>query len=101
MVTKETRIFARKVFLLCARKARPPWRIADNCVEAVGFHDLEELGVPVEDVDALTLLVIKEAQLLVLVEIWADEGVAAFDVVAKIGKGAFAEELEIFTYGLF
>ncbi len=36
------------------------------------------------------------ADLLVVVEIGADEGVAAFDVLTEVGQGAFVNELELF-----
>ena len=39
--------------------------------------------------------------MLVLVEIWTDERVATFDVVAKVRESAFAEQFEGFADGFF
>src|SRR6266851_982986 len=47
-------------------------RISNNGVEAAGFHDLGELGVPIEDVDAVAFIFIEEEHFLLLVKIGAD-----------------------------
>ena len=57
-------------------------------------ENLWELGGPVEDVDAVAFFVIEQGHLLLLVEVGADEGVAAFDVVAQVGQGAFVEQAQ-------
>ena len=50
--------------------------------------------MPVEDVDAVAFLVVEQRHLLLLVEVRADEGVAALDVVAEVGQGAFVEQAQ-------
>ena len=46
--------------------------------------------MPVEDVDAVLGFFVKEEHLLLVVEIGADEGIAALDVVLEIGENALA-----------
>ena len=72
-------------------------RIADHRVEAAGPHDLRELGVPVEGVDAVRLLVIQQPQahLPAFVEVRPDQRVAALDVVPQVGKGTLLHEAEL------
>jgi len=60
---------------------------ATTPVEELSPEDLWKLGVPIENVNAVALLVVEQGHLLLLVEIRADEGVAAFDVVAEVGQG--------------
>jgi hypothetical protein len=84
-----------------AKSARQgyPWRVSDDSVEAgvFAFEDVGEFGGPVEGVDFEFFLVVEEGQLLAVEEVGADEGVAAFDVGAEIGEGAFfGEEGEVF-----
>ena len=62
-------------------------RIPDHRVEPAGLHDPWELGVPVEDVDAVAFVVVEQAHLLAVLEVGADERVAALDVAAQVGQG--------------
>ncbi len=68
-------------------------RIADHGIEAgsLAYENLWKLGLPVKDVDTIPFLLIHQTQILLIVEVRADEGVAAFDVVTQIGQGAFVE----------
>ena len=70
--------------------------VADNGVEASCLFDSWEaiLTPPVEEVDAVLFFLIDHGHLLLLVEVGANEGVAAFDVVAQVGQGAFVEEAQ-------
>ena len=63
-------------------------RVADDGVEAAAFHDVGELGVPIEGVDAREFIVVEQPGLAVVVEVGADQAVAALDVAAEIGQGA-------------
>jgi len=47
---------------------------------------------PIEGVDAVDLFFVEEVGLYLLVEVWSDEGVAAFDVGGEVGEGSFVEE---------
>ena len=94
-------MFTPEVFQLLITKVYAPRRISNHRVEATGFHNFRELGIPIENVDTVALFVVEEAHLLVFVKVRADEGVAAFDVVAEVGEGARAEELEVLADGFF
>ena len=48
-------------------------RISDHGVEAAGFHDLGELRVPIEDVDAVAFFFVEEEHFRLLIKIGADE----------------------------
>lgn len=50
---------------------------------------------PVKDVDPVAVFVVQEVHLLILVEVRANEGIAAFDVVAEIGEGSLAPDFEL------
>jgi len=59
-------------------------RIADHRVKPAFLHDFRKFGVPIKGVDPIDFRFVKEAGLLVVVEIRSDQGVAAFDVVRQV-----------------
>src|SRR5436309_1686025 len=71
------------------------WRVPNHRIKPTRFHDLRELRLPVEDVDAVAFFVLEQRALVVFVEFGADEGVAALDVAGEVGQGTFVEELEL------
>ncbi len=78
---------------------RSPGRVSDDGVEAgvFGIEDGGEFCGPVEGVDFEFFFVVEEGQLPAGIEIGGDKGVAAFDIGAEVGQGAFfGEEEELF-----
>ena len=69
-------------------------RISDDRIKPARLEDFRKFLLPIEDVDAVAFFVIELGHLLLLIKIGADERVAAFDVVAKIGQGAFLEHAQ-------
>jgi len=65
-------------------------RIPNHAVEAAAFHDFRKGFLPVEDVDAVLCFLVEEGHLIVLVEVGADERVAALDIAAEVGEDALA-----------
>lgn len=60
------------------------WRVPNHSIEPAGLHDCRKFCVPVEGVDPVSLLILKQTDLLVLIEVGADEGIAAFAIVAEV-----------------
>ncbi len=75
--------------------------IADYGIEAAGFHDVGELGVPIKDVNTIAFFFVEEQHFRLLVKIGTDERVAAFDVAAEIGQSALVIETQLRGKGLF
>ena len=61
-------------------------RVADHRVKSALFHDVAKLGLPVKGIDPVHLFLIKQGHLLMVVEVRADQGIAALDVVGQIGQ---------------
>src|SRR5439155_24443878 len=57
-------------------------------------EDARKLLVPVEDVDAVPLLVGEQREFGLLIEIRADERIAALDVVTQVRQGAFLKHAQ-------
>lgn len=57
----------------------------------VTAEDFRELLVPIEGIDPQSFILVRKAQLLIVIEVGADEGVAALDVAAQVGQGAGAD----------
>ena len=72
-------------------------RISDDAIEAALLEDLGEGGFPVEDIDAEAGVLVEHVELGVVVEVGADEGVAAADVAGEVGEDAlaFGEEVAL------
>lgn len=71
------------------------WRVADYRVKPARLHDLREFLLPVEDVDAVAFLVVEQAALPPVVEVRADERVAALDVVGEVGQGTLVVQEQL------
>src|ERR1035438_8742259 len=69
-------------------------RVTDDSIETASLENLGELGVPVEDVNVVAFFVVEQGHLLLLVEVWTDEGITAFDVVTEVRQGTFVEQTE-------
>ena len=69
-------------------------RIPNHRIKPARLHDRRERGVPVEYVDSQSLLLVVEQIALrrLVVEIGADQRVAALDVASEVGQHAFAVE---------
>src|SRR2546422_11340774 len=78
-------------------------RIPNDSIKPSVFpvKDVRKSGFPVKDVDAVSLLLVKEAHLLFIVKVGADEGVSALDVIAQVGQCTFLEQLKLSDDGLF
>ena len=63
-----------------------------DCVETAGGHDLCEFFLPIEDIDAEPFFFIEDTREPAFVKVWADEGVAAFDVASEVGQDPFMEK---------
>jgi hypothetical protein len=78
------------VYLMEAIRWIPNHRIKTTC-----FEDFREFRLPVKDVDTLGFFFIHEIHLFAVIEIRADERIAAFDVAAQIGERPFVKELAL------
>ena len=68
-------------------------RIADDCIEPTGLHDLRELGLPVERIDKAHLLLVRHELTREVVR--TDEAIPALDVLAKVWQRALMHEGEL------
>ena len=66
------------------------WRVANDYIEPTSRHDGRELCIPVKGIDPLPIL-FKECVL----NVGADQRVAALDVVAQVGQGPLVEEPQL------
>ena len=85
--------FCRCPFLHCL-DADVRW-IPNHGIKSTFFHDFWKFFFPVEGIDAISLLLVKEIQLFALVKIRADQGIAAFDIASQIRQGTFLEQLHL------
>src|ERR1035437_1033731 len=67
-------------------------RVTDDSIETASLENLGKLGVPVENVNAVAFFVVEQGHLLLLIEVRADEGIAALDVIAEVRQGTLVEQ---------
>src|SRR3990172_2275714 len=72
-------------------------RVADDYIKSTCLHDFGKLRLPIECVDAVHLLRIEHIYLLALlrVEIRANQGVAALDILLQVRQGSLLEEPQL------